>query len=442
MGPTVTTPPVEPLATQNGVVYPFAGGQEITITSGYGWREHPIRGGRRWHAGIDIVALGDPRVLTPQGGTVEYVDWVQGYGLTAIVRTPSGHKEQFAHLDEVHVGAGETILPGGTVGIMGNTGDSTGAHLDFAVYRPGMPILDGNYQETTMDPLVYLETVTNTEQVPGGVTGVANYGDPFTGIPEGSGVYDIYSQIFGDYGGRVNTGFTSSIPQSVYNNANPQRTAHASANSNDYAFPNNPDHNYGYQALADDPAYRRALSETGDRLGIPAQWLADVIALEASPNHLPSITNELGCVGLIQFCPHGGLADIAQEMGIGVSQASNVLARMPRAQQMRWVEYYISRYSNNGRDINTIEDLYALINGGPGALASTAERRAGLSDGNGTMQQHFMKLGSSVGRRYALSYDRVISGAGDIHTSTHPGCPECARMMNAFGSIYPHQEPR
>lgn len=441
MGPTVTAPPVEPLASKDGVVYPFAGGQEITVTSMYGWREHPIRGGRRFHAGVDVVALGDPRVLTPQGGTVEFVDWVSGYGLTVVVKTASGHREQFAHLEETHVGPGETILPGQAVGIMGNTGDSTGSHLDFAVYKPGMPILDGNYQETTMDPLVYLTSITNTEQLPGGVTGVADHGDPFTGVADGSSIYDLYSQLYAGVGGRVATGFSSSTPESVFNNASPQRTPKASGNASDYAFPNNPEHNYGYEVLAQDTGYRTALADAGNRLGIPAQWLADVIAFETGNTHSPAITNQLGCVGF-QFCPGGGLTDVAREMGVSDGHAASRLANMTRAEQVRWMEYYIGRYSNGGRDINTIEDLYALWNGGPGGLRSNAERRANLSDGNGTMLQHFKNLGNHVGRSYALSYDRVVSGAGDIHNHTVSGCPECARMINSFGRVLPHYEPR
>ena len=164
--------------------------------------------------------------------------------------------------------------------------------------------------------------------------------------------------------------------------------------------------------------------------------------MESSPNHLPSITNELGCVGLVQFCPSGGLADIAQEMNVGENQARTRLANMTRAQQLRWVEYYISRYSNGGESINTIEDLYSLINVGPRALTMNSNDRDRLSDGNATQVQLYAKLGEHVGRRYALSSDRYTEGEGDVHTTAVPYCPECVRMMNAFGTIHPHHEPR
>ena len=438
----ITTPPIEPLATKNGVIYPFPGGQEVFITSGRGPRTPPIAGASSWHPGIDLVVTGDPRVLTPQGGRVIYADNVSGYGLTVVVQTASGHKEQFAHLEEIHVAPGELVPPGQTVGVMGSTGVSTASHLDFVVYKPHMPYLDGNYQDTTADPIEYLTMLQNMEQLPGGVEGVSDYPDTVTNTSDRNSVHDQYSTSYAGYGGRTRTGATYSTPDSVYNNANPQRTARADRNKGSYAFPNNPDHNYGYRAIESDPEYRRALADAGNRLGIPAQWLADVIALESTANHLPSITNELGCVGLVQFCPSGGLADVAQEMGVGENQARSRLANMSRAQQVRWVEYYISRYSNGGRDINTIEDLYSLINVGPRALTMRTSERDRLSDGNATQVQLYAKLGEHVGRRYSLSSDRYTESEGDVHTSAIPGCPECMRMMNAFGTIHPHHEPR
>lgn len=441
MGPTVTTPPVEPLASKDGVSYPFPGGQQVFITSGRGPREPPVTGASSWHPGLDMVVTGDPRILAVQGGKVVHAGHVSGWGNTIAIETPSGHVEQFGHLDEIHVAPGEVIPPGQTIGVMGNTGISSGAHLDFIVYAPGAPIMDGNYRETTIDPLNYLTTVTSMEQLPGGVEGVGNYVDPFTNVPHNIDAHDQYSVDYAGYGGRTRTGVSYSTPESTYNNSNPQRTARASRHRSSYQFPNDPQRNYGYEVLEADGEYRRTLAEVGNRLGIPAQWIADLIALEAGPNHSPSITNSIGCVGF-QFCPGGGLADVAQEMQVSEQEAFHHLANMSRSQQLRWFEYYVSRYSNGGEAISTIEDLYALWNAGPRALTMNPADRDRLNDGNGTVAQHYTKLGEHVGRRYALSSDRYLEGEGDVHNVAVPGCPECVRMMNSFGTIHPHHEPR
>ena len=440
-----TTPPIEPLVNHNGVTYPFPGGQQVTVTSGYGDRIHPISGRNTFHAGVDLVVTGDPRILAFQGGRVTHVLSTAesgGFGNTVIIEMPDGHRAQYAHLDEMHVAPGEVIVPGQTIGVMGNTGQSTGPHLDLTIYRPGVPVLDGNYQDSTIDPMVYLTTVTNLEQTPMGAEAIADYDESFSGVPSGIERHDQYSAQYGGDGGRVRTGSTYSTPDSVYNNAMPQRTPRADRNRSSYRLPNNPDHNYGYRVLNEDSEYRRALSDTANNLGIPAQWLADVIALESGPNHLPSITNGSRCVGMIQFCWNGGLADIAEEMGISQAQASSRLATMSRAEQMHWVGYYIGKYSNGGEDLRTIEDLYGLVNGGPRTLSMNPRDRDRLSDGNGMMVDHFQKLGNGVGRRYALSSDRYLEGEGDVHNVAVPNCPECMRMMNAFGTIHPHHEPR
>lgn len=456
MGPTSTTPQVAPLATQEGVQYPFSGGQEVTITSGYGNRTHPVYGDTRFHAGIDIYPNGDDwTVRTIAGGEVTHVlPNVSGYGMTVVVKAPNGFSEQFAHLGEMHVQVGEVLQPGASIGQMGSSGVSTGPHLDFVVYQPDAPILQaGTYQDATIDPMVYLRSIQPTITTPRGLgappSGIQELPDtatPLERVQTLTNEIDRYSQRIAGNGGRVRTGQSFSTPQSVFNNANPKQTPLAALHRNSYNFPNDTENNYGYQILADDGEYRRALAQYSDRLQIPAQWLADLIDFETGGTHSPSITNSLGCVGA-QFCPGGGLSDVAQEMGVSDSVAANRLSNMSMGQQLHWVWYFLDRYSNGGRDINTIEDLYALWNGGPGALSMTVEQRRRVNDigtdsqgrrFGGHLTEHFERLGSRVGRRYESSYDRLQSNRGNVHERVHPGCPECSRMVAHFGYVLPH----
>ena len=399
----------------------------------------------------------DWTVRTPAGGEVTHVfPNVSGYGQTVIVRTPNGFQEQFAHLGEMHVRVGEVLQPGAAVGLMGSSGLSTGPHLDFVVYHPGATVLmQGTYEETTMDPLVYLRSIQPTVSVPRGlgappqhVEQLPDSATPLQRVQHLLNEIDRYSQQIAGNGGRVRTGGSYSTPQSVYNNSNPQQTPRAALHRSAYQFPNNPDNNYGYQALNDDRQYRSALALYSDRLNIPAQWLADLIDFETSGTHSPSITNQLGCVGA-QFCPTGGLADVAQEMGVSETVAAHRLTNMTMGEQLHWVWYFLDRYSNGGQRINTIEDLYALWNGGPSALEMTVEQRRRVNDigvdsnGNrygGHLTEHFERLGNRAGRTYQSSYDRLQSSRGNLHEQLHSGCAECNRMVNAFGVVYPHYE--
>jgi murein DD-endopeptidase MepM/ murein hydrolase activator NlpD len=62
------------------------------------------------------------------------------------LRCADGYEMVYAHLSAVHVRAGESVEQGFTIGLSGNTGQSTGPHLHYGVY------FDGN----VIDPLPFV----------------------------------------------------------------------------------------------------------------------------------------------------------------------------------------------------------------------------------------------------------------------------------------------
>jgi len=102
------------------------------ITSLFGWRTHPITGGRNFHSGIDFGApIGTP-VLAAYAGQVAISDWLGGYGLTVVLEHAEGTAETlYAHLSELFVQEGEEVQQGDVIGLVGSTGNSTGPHLHF-----------------------------------------------------------------------------------------------------------------------------------------------------------------------------------------------------------------------------------------------------------------------------------------------------------------------
>jgi len=102
------------------------------ITSLFGWRLHPIYQEPRFHQGLDLgAAVGTP-VVAAHTGQVELADSLAGYGLTVILR----HSKQpqatlYGHLSEIFVKPGESVKQGMVIGLVGNTGNSTGPHLHF-----------------------------------------------------------------------------------------------------------------------------------------------------------------------------------------------------------------------------------------------------------------------------------------------------------------------
>ena len=104
------------------------------ISSGFGWRMHPISGTQRFHAGIDLAVPRGSTVLAADSGKVELADWQGGYGKTILLSHPR-HKTRYAHLSEILVHPGQRVRQGSVIGLVGSTGDSTGPHLHFEVLQ-------------------------------------------------------------------------------------------------------------------------------------------------------------------------------------------------------------------------------------------------------------------------------------------------------------------
>ena len=117
----------------------------MVITSGFGWRRHPIYGSSRMHTGLDLDAdSGDP-IYAAAGGVVVSAGWRGGYGNCVII-DHGDIATLYGHMSSISVGTGEAVTQGSRVGAVGSTGASTGPHLHFEVRINGEPV----------DPVPYL----------------------------------------------------------------------------------------------------------------------------------------------------------------------------------------------------------------------------------------------------------------------------------------------
>ncbi len=103
------------------------------ITSGYGWRIHPIIRTRRMHTGIDIAAPIGIKIVAATHGDVIYAGWIRGYGYTVILDHGGGIATMYAHCSKLLARAGQRVYKGQTIALIGSTGLSTGPHLHFEV---------------------------------------------------------------------------------------------------------------------------------------------------------------------------------------------------------------------------------------------------------------------------------------------------------------------
>jgi murein DD-endopeptidase MepM/ murein hydrolase activator NlpD len=112
----------------------------MVITSGFGWRRHPIYGSSRLHAGLDLDGdTGDP-IYAAGGGVVVSAGWRGGYGNCVIIDHGGGFATLYGHMSSIGVSTGQVVSQGTGIGAIGSTGASTGPHLHFEVRIHGEPV--------------------------------------------------------------------------------------------------------------------------------------------------------------------------------------------------------------------------------------------------------------------------------------------------------------
>ena len=89
------------------------------------------------HPGVDIPAETGTPVRAMRGGTVVRAGNVSGYGLLVEIDHGRDIRTRYAHLSEIRVTAGEEVEGREVIGLVGQTGNATGPHLHFEIWRRG-----------------------------------------------------------------------------------------------------------------------------------------------------------------------------------------------------------------------------------------------------------------------------------------------------------------
>ncbi|WP_073229387.1 peptidoglycan DD-metalloendopeptidase family protein [Streptomyces sp. NBRC 110465] len=86
-----------------------------------------------YHTGIDFAVPIGTTVRAAGPGTVVKAGAGVSYGNEVVIRHDDGIYSQYAHLSSISVSEGQKVQGGQTVGLSGNTGNSTGPHLHFEI---------------------------------------------------------------------------------------------------------------------------------------------------------------------------------------------------------------------------------------------------------------------------------------------------------------------
>jgi murein DD-endopeptidase MepM/ murein hydrolase activator NlpD len=146
LSPTTHNPTV---VETGGYPLPFP----VPVTSGYGWRIHPITGEMAFHGGIDLGAPAGTPVLATSAGKVDYAGMAGTYGNLVELRHGNHQATRYAHLSVIDVTLGQKVVKGQRIGLVGSTGRSTGPHLHYEI------LLASPHGWLTTDPAPYLERV-------------------------------------------------------------------------------------------------------------------------------------------------------------------------------------------------------------------------------------------------------------------------------------------
>ncbi len=112
------------------------------ISSGFGYRRHPILGYSRLHKGIDFAAPRGTPIFAAGDGTIVYRARNGGYGNFIKIRHNSRYQTAYAHISRFNrrFRKGSRVRQGDVIAYVGTTGRSTGPHLHYEVLHRGKAI--------------------------------------------------------------------------------------------------------------------------------------------------------------------------------------------------------------------------------------------------------------------------------------------------------------
>jgi murein DD-endopeptidase MepM/ murein hydrolase activator NlpD len=123
---------------------------EGQVTGSFGERIDPFNGEGAFHTGVDIAALVGQPVVAPADGTVEFADFLGGYGRAVILEHGHGINTRYGHLSAFAVAPGQHVHRGEVIGFVGLSGRSTGPHLHYEVRINDTPVNPYKYLRITV----------------------------------------------------------------------------------------------------------------------------------------------------------------------------------------------------------------------------------------------------------------------------------------------------
>ena len=137
-------------------IFPLKETELKYISSFFGYRPDPIYKISKLHSGIDFsAALGTEAYATGDGVVFDVEKNAWGYGTMVTVDHGFGYMTRYAHLQKALVRKGQKVKRGQCIGLIGNTGKTTGVHLHYEVLKNGVQIDPINFFYNDLTPEQY-----------------------------------------------------------------------------------------------------------------------------------------------------------------------------------------------------------------------------------------------------------------------------------------------
>jgi murein DD-endopeptidase MepM/ murein hydrolase activator NlpD len=118
---------------------------EGSISSPFGTREDPRSAEEKFHTGIDIRAQSGSPIRATADGIVSFSGWSGKNGNLVAIEHGSGFRTLYAHNRVNIVKIGQRVKRGDVIGNVGTTGNATGSHVHYEVWKDGKPVNPGKF---------------------------------------------------------------------------------------------------------------------------------------------------------------------------------------------------------------------------------------------------------------------------------------------------------
>ena len=137
-------------------IQPVANKDLKRMTSGYGYRIHPIYKTRKMHYGMDYSAKVGTEIYATGDGIISKVKRSKrGYGNYVKINHGFGYETLYAHMSRYIVKKGQKVKRGEVIGYVGNSGISTAPHLHYEVRKDNKKINPVNFYFNDLTPEEY-----------------------------------------------------------------------------------------------------------------------------------------------------------------------------------------------------------------------------------------------------------------------------------------------